>query len=156
MNSMRIITCAVVLALGAPLAAFAQMPPGEGPPPQFVQIRDNAKTAAFNDLSPDHRAKVQAIVAQVSSGSLDPQDAAKQIDGILTPAESQAVIGEQQKMRDAMQQAFANNGGNGGGFGSHGGGYQGQHASRQPDAGRFLLMLSGGFHPGGAGGERPQ
>jgi hypothetical protein len=150
MNSIRIFTCAVALAIGAPLTALAQMGPGDGPPPQFVQIRDNAKTAAFNDLTPDHRAKVQAIADRAAGGSLDREDAAKQIDAILTPAEAQAVLGEQQKMRDAMRQAFASAGGNGG-FGNREG-YQRSGERRQPDAGRFLLMLSGAFHRGGPQG----
>jgi len=150
-SSMRIITCAVALAFGAPAMALAQTVPDQGPPPgpppQFLQIRDNARTAAYNDLSSDHRAKVQAIVTQARSGSLDREDAAKQIDAVLTPAESQAVIGEGQKMRDAMRAAFANSGAAPGGFGNHEGSER-PGGNRQPDAGRILLMLSGGFHRG--------
>lgn len=75
------------------------MAPAQGPPPQFQQAREAAKTAALNDLSPDHRAKVQAIAQQVQSGSLSVQDAAKQIDGILSANETQAVLSEQQNLR---------------------------------------------------------
>jgi hypothetical protein len=111
--------------------------PGGGPPPEIrqamQQARDNAKTAAYNDLSADHRGKVQAIVNQVQSGSLSREDGAAQIDKVLTADESKAVLGESQKMREAMRQAFAN--ANGGAHGMHRG-------NRQPDAGRFLLMIS--------------
>ena len=99
------------------------------------QARAQAKTAAFNDLSADHRAKVQAILAQVQSGSLEPQDAASQIDAVLSPSESQAVLGEAQKMRDAMQKAFGNDGPPRG------------MMNRKPDAGRVLLMLSRSRRP---------
>lgn len=137
-----LLMAAFVLALAAPLGASAQMFDGSIPP-AILQARDQAKTAAFNDLSADHRVKVQAIVAQYNSGSIQRDDAVKQIDAVLTPDETKAVLGEQQKMRDAMRQAFANNGGGNGGFG-------GEHRApgsnggqrRAADAGRFLLMLS--------------
>jgi hypothetical protein len=133
-----ILMAGALLALGAPLSAAAQMYPGGGSmPPEVQQARDNAKTAAFNDLSPDHRSKVQAIIAQFNNGSIQRDDAVKQIDAVLTPDETKAVLGEQQKLRDAMRQAFANaNGGNGGFGGRRRGGNQ------QPDAGSFLLRLS--------------
>jgi hypothetical protein len=138
------------LALAIPSAVLAQgmAPSGGGQmPPEVQQARDNAKTAAFNDLSADHRAKVQAIVDKFNSGSLSMQDAGTQIDGVLTPDESKSVLGEQEKFRDAMRQAFANgNGGNGGGPPGSGGGFHGggMHGGgdRKPDAGRFLLMMS--------------
>lgn len=133
-----------LLVVGAPLAASAQMYEGSIPP-EILQARDQAKTAAFNDLSPDHRAKVQAIVAQYDSGSIQRDDAVKQIDAVLTPDETKAVLGEQQKMRDAMRQRMANNGEHH--FpGSNGG------QRRAPDAGRFLLMLSADVN----GEARPQ
>jgi hypothetical protein len=134
-----------LLALGTPIAASAQMfPGGDGPPPevraQMEQARTNAKAAAFNDLSADHRAKVEAIVAKFNDGSLEPADAASQIDAILTPDEAKAVLAEQQKLRDAMRQAFA--AANGGNAPERPGGYGSRGANRKPDAGRFLLMVS--------------
>lgn len=125
-------------ALASPLAAVAQMQPG-GPPPemraQFEQARTQARTAAMNDLSADHRAKVQAILAQVQSGSLDPHAAAGQIDAILTPAESQAVLGEVQKMHDALRKSMQN--------------APPPHPmmNRKPDAGRALMMLNMSMPP---------
>ncbi len=128
-----------LMALMFPLAALAQMPPdGQGPPPEvrarFEQARTQAKTAAFNDLSPDHRAKIQAISAQVQDGSLDRRAASAQIDAMLSPSETQAVLGEAQKLRDALQKTFAGEG-------------PSQPMNRKPDAGRFLLMVSGQPRP---------
>lgn len=144
------ITCAAILVFSAPLVALAQMQPDQGVVTQMQQARDAAKTAALNDLTPDHRTKVEAIAQQVQSGSLSSQDAAKQIDGMLTDTETQAVLGEQQKLRDAMRQAFGASGGTGGGFGSGGGrfgghgGFGGRQGNRTPDAGQFLLTLVNG------------
>src|SRR5579862_2211961 len=134
----RLLFAGVMAALASPLAALAQTPPAGpfgGPSPemraQFQKIRAQYQTAALNDLSADHRAKVQAILAQVQSGSLDRRDAATQIDGILTPAESQAVLAEGQKMRNDMRKAMAADAN-----------AQGHHMNRKPDAGRILMMLS--------------
>lgn len=132
---------AVLAALLSPVAALAQAAPPDAPPPggppspemraQMEQLRSQYKTAALNDLSADHRGKVQAILAQVQSGSLDPRDASEQIDGILSQSEAQAVLGEAQKMHDAMHKTMA------GSAPPHAGGMH-----RKPDAGRFLMMLS--------------
>jgi hypothetical protein len=129
-----------LLAAAVPLGASAQMYQGSIPP-EILQARDQAKTNAFNDLSADHRAKVQAIVANFNNGSIERDEAVKEIDAVLTPDESKAVLGEQQKLRDAMRQAFANNGGNGSFAGERRGGSERRSGQRQPDAGRFLLML---------------
>jgi hypothetical protein len=107
------------------------------------QARDTAKTAAFNDLSADHRTKVQSIVDQFNKGSLSRDDAANQIDAVLSPDETKAVLTENQKFRDSMHQMFANNGGGMGAGGMQGHQpMQGQRNDRKPDAGRFLLMVS--------------
>lgn len=140
----HIVFAAALAAMLSPLAVLAQGAPPppdgapQGPPPemraQFEQLRTQYKTAVLNDLSADHRAKVQAILAQVQSGSLDPRDASGQIDGILSPSETQAVLGEAQKLHAAMQKAMAQ------------AQAQAQHhrgmAGHKPDAGRFLMMLS--------------
>ena len=101
---------ALALAAGLPLAACAQQSNAaeNGPPPaihaQMQQARDNAKTAAFNDLTPADRAKVQAIINQVNNGQLtDLRAAAQQIDAALTPAETTAVLGERDKMMAAIR-----------------------------------------------------
>jgi hypothetical protein len=74
-------------------------------------MRAQSKADAFGALSPDHRAKVQAIVAQVSAGSLEPRDAVAQIDALLTPDERQSVEAVAEKSRDQMRAAFAGPGG---------------------------------------------
>ncbi len=103
---------ALALATGLSLAACAQQSNaaenGNGPSPemraQMQQARDNAKTAALNDLSAPDRAKVQTIVDQVGNGQLtDLRAAAQQIDAVLTPDESKAVLGERDKMMAAIR-----------------------------------------------------
>jgi hypothetical protein len=152
---------ALVLATGMPLAACAQQSNAaeNGPSPevraQMQQARDNAKSAAFNDLSAADRAKVQAIINQVNNGQLtDLRAAAQQIDAALTPAESQAVLGERTKMMAAIRANFPNGGPNGGpGAGPNGGPGAGPNGAppngerrgfgggRNQTAGRFLLQL---------------
>ena len=136
---------ALALATGLSLAACAQQSSaaenGSGASPemraQMQQARDNAKTAALNDLSPADRAKVQTIVDQVSNGQLtDLRGAAQQIDAILTLDESKAVLGE----RDKMMAAIRANMPAGAAPGGHPQGATGAH--RVNDAGGFLLQLS--------------
>ena len=134
---------ALLMATGLPLAACAQQSgnaaEGAGPPPAVVQARAAAKTAAFNDLSAPDRAKVQAIIDQVNNGQLtDLRSASQQIDSILTPAETTAVLGERTKMIDAIR---ANTparpeGAGPGGQNPSGGMHRGGN-----HAGRFLLQL---------------
>ncbi len=145
---------ALALATGLPLAACAQQSNASenGPSPEIRQqmqaAHDSAKTAAFNDLTPADRAKVQAIIDQVNNGQLtDLRAASQQIDAILSPTESKAVLGERTKMMAAIRanmparpdnmgpgpngappNGAAPNGGHRGGFGGN-------------DAGRFLLQL---------------
>jgi len=150
---------ALALATGLPLAACAQQSNAaeNGPSPairaQMQQARDNAKTAAFNDLTPADRAKVQAIINQVNNGQLtDLRAAAKQIDAALTPAESQAVLGERDKMMAAMRANMPARTDNNMGPGPNGAppngaapngerprGAWGGHGAKT--AGRFLLQL---------------
>ena len=101
---------ALVLATGMPLAACAQQSNAaeNGPPSdvraQMQQARDAAKAAAFNDLTPASRAKVQSIIDQVNNGQLtDLRAAAQQIDAALTPAETKAVLAERDKMMQTMR-----------------------------------------------------
>src|ERR1700736_1278895 len=101
---------ALVMATGLPLAACAQQSNAaeNGPSPevraQMQQARDNAKTAALNDLSAPNRAKVQSIIDQVNNGQLtDLRAAAQQIDSALTPAETKAVLAEREKMMQTIR-----------------------------------------------------
>ncbi len=112
---------------------------------QLQTLRDTAKTTSFNALSADHRTKVQAIVTQFNGGSVSMADAVTQIDAVLTPAESAAVLAAGQTMRDGMRKMYSD--ANGGsppparqGPPPGAGGGQGQR--RAPDAGRILLQLA--------------
>lgn len=156
---------AVALAAMAPVAAAAQAAgdpgvppngPANGPPSdvmraRIARARDDARAAAYDQLSAAHRARVQSIVDQINSGKLgDLRDAANQIDAILTPAETKAVLALGIKLRDAMRRPVAYGGG--GPDGPPPGGPPPDAAPpgpsappgvlmRAPDAGRFLLLL---------------
>jgi hypothetical protein len=147
---------AAVLAAGLPLTVCAQQagPPNGQPPEMRAQMqaaRDAAKTAAFNDLSPATRTKVQAIVDQINGGQLtDLRAAAAQIDAALTPAEAKAVLGEREKMMASMRANMPPrpDGAGPNGPGPMAGGPNGPGADhpRGPgaganDAGRFLISL---------------
>jgi hypothetical protein len=142
---MRPFLLATALAV-LPLAACTQgahADDGNGPSPEvqakLTQVRGAARDASFKDLSSDHQAKVHAIVDAFDGGSTELADAAQQIDAVLTPAESQAVLAEQAKMRDAIRQAMTQDGSSGG-FQGH---REGQGGGRRPpDAGRFLLTVT--------------
>jgi hypothetical protein len=145
---------ALALAATMPLSACAQSAQAQsqdGPPPaaraQMQQARDSAKTAALNDLSADHRARVLAIVDAVNNGTqTDLRAAATQLDAILSPGESKAVLGERDKMMQTMRATMPAGGPNGAGPGGPGRGPDGQGnpngMRRANDAGRFLLQLS--------------
>jgi hypothetical protein len=145
-----------------PAAAFAQQgPPGMGGPPPSPQqqaamdkARADAKVAAYAALSPAHLTSVNAIVAQVTAGTLDRRAASGQIDALLTPDEQKSVLMASSKSRDAMRTAMgappppAGAPPRGGRFGP-------------PSAGRFLLMVSmapqqrRGFAPGPRSSSAP-
>jgi hypothetical protein len=104
---MRYVLLAFALATAlVPAAAAAQTPPpGGGPPPnrgQLEEFRAAAKGNALKALSADHQAKIQAIVNSVAGGTLPMKDGAKEIDAILTPDESKAILAQAQKIRDMM------------------------------------------------------
>jgi hypothetical protein len=132
---------ALLAATGLPLAACAQQSGNaaeNGPPPALLQARAAAKTAAFNDLSGTDRAKVQAIIDQVNNGQLtDLRGAASQIDAILSPAETTAVLAERTKMMQSLRANMPARP-----EGAQGNGAQGNGAHRGGNhAGRFLLQL---------------
>jgi len=140
-----LISCALAVLTAAGCAS-AQSQSGDGRA-AMQQARTDAKTASWSALSTDHQAKVQAAVDGFNNGTLDIPTASQQIDAILTPAESAAVLAQSQKLRDAMRAAFAANGGGQGGPGQGapgqgGPGRGGMGAGRTQDAGRFLLSLA--------------
>ena len=114
---------------------------------------------AYNALTPAHRTQVQAIVTQVTAGSLAPRDAVQQINALLGPNEQQAVLAAAQQQRDDMRAAFAQSGmtppaGRGGPSAGAGAGAPaapggaggppapGANGPRQANAGAFLLRVS--------------
>jgi hypothetical protein len=111
------------------------------------QARADARAAAFAALTPPHAASVQALLAQVTAGSLDPRAAGTQIDALLTPDEKSAVLAAAEKARRNMRSALmgappppadgAPAGGPPPGGPPAGGGMFGP-----PTAGRLLVMLS--------------
>jgi hypothetical protein len=143
-----------LVALGAaPLAASAQ--PGPDMPPPSPELRAKmeavhaqAKSDAYAALTPDHRAKVQAIVAQVTAGKLSPREAEGQIDALLSAAERTSVRGVAENVHREMRASFAGNGPGGPGAGGPPppppdgppGGARGEH--RGPSAGGFLVRVS--------------
>ncbi len=153
---------ALMIAAGLPVSACAQQSNAaeNGPPPevraQIQAAHDAAKTAAFNDLSAGNRSKVQAIIDDVNSGKqTDLRAAAQQIDALLSPDETKAVLAERTKMMQTMRANMpprpdgANgpgpngpgpNGAGPNGAGPNGGPGRGAGA-RGNDAGRFLLSL---------------
>lgn len=146
MKQLRLTMLAVALGAALPAAAFAQpAPPAApgGPSPemraQFQHARDDARAAALNDLTPDHRTRVQAIVDQVNAGTLtDLRAAAQQIDAILSPEETTAVLGERTKMMSALHAAM----GNAGPAPQRPPNARGPQSGRSASAGRLLLMLA--------------
>src|SRR5580693_6957539 len=124
---------------------------------QMTQARSAAHDASFAALSADHKKTVQMIVDAFDNGKVDILAGAQQIDAVLTPAEAQAVLAEQKKMRDAIRAAREQNGDSSGGGGMNGGGGGGMNGGggggmngggggygrRAPDAGRFLITVSG-------------
>jgi hypothetical protein len=140
---MRNIFLVLLFAVCAlPIAAPAQFMPNLTPEQQaqVMQIRADTKTSAFKALSADHQTKVQAVITQFDGGSVSMADAVTQIDAILTPDESKAVIAQGQQMNDAMRKIFESANGGSPPPGPPGGG-QGP-PRRAPDAGRILLRLS--------------
>jgi len=142
--------CILALAASlAPLVACAQSDPQDGGGPsgdaraKMDAARSDAKTAAFAALTDAHRTQVQAIVDKFDAdgSTLTLTDAATQIDAVLTPQESAAVLAQRQKLRDAMRAAFAGSGAGGRGFGGGGGRGGGRGGRGAADAGRFVLQV---------------
>jgi hypothetical protein len=154
----RLLTLAALTAvLATPLAALAQSgppPDGQGPPPEIrakmEQLRASIRTEALTALSADHRKAVQAVLDQVASGKLkDAREAAKQIDAIVTPDETKAVLATRDALRNEMRGMMgpppggAPQGGPPQGGPPQGGGdHHDGGPPRMNDAGFYLLQLS--------------
>ena len=150
---------ALCTSITIPLAASAQMRPGMGGPPTAEQraalekVRTDAKVAAYNALTPAHRDRVAAIIADVVSGKQTPRVAAQLIDSVLTPDEQKGVQAAAATSFRAMRTAMGGAPPPGPPPAAQGlpGGPAAQGAPpprpggmmrRTPSAGRFLLMVS--------------
>jgi hypothetical protein len=130
-------------AVLTPVAVSAQPipPPGGpngGPPPEvrakLEQIRADAKANALKAISADHQTKIQAIITSFEAGSVTPKDAVQQIDGVLSPDETKALLDQEGKMREAQLAARPPSD-------SASPAPQSPERPRQASAGRFLLTL---------------
>jgi hypothetical protein len=148
---MKLSLLAFGLAAAIPMAAAAEPAAGAGAGggtpemrAQFDRARSEARTAAFADLSADHRAQVQAIVDKVTAGTLtNPVDAAKQIDAILTADETKAVLAERVKLGEAMHKGAPDGAGPPPGGPPSGGPPPGAPGMRPGgSAGGFILRVS--------------
>jgi len=107
-----ILAVTLAASVGGPFAAAAQPGPGGMGPPspelraKFDAVDAQAKTSAYAALSPDHRARVQAIVARVTSGAVPPRDGAAQIDALVSPDEAKAVLAVAAAERAQIRAAF--------------------------------------------------
>lgn len=113
------------------------------------KARADAKVAAYQALTPAHVTSVNAIVAQVTAGTLDRRAAAGQIDALLTANEKTAVMAAADKSFAAMRAMRGGGGPPPPSSGAAGpppppgpGGPPGGGRFGPPSAGRFLLMVS--------------
>jgi len=104
----RLLSLALCFVL-LPVAAGAQSPPMHGPTPSPAMraTMDKMKAdraALYAALMPEHRAAVETIIGQLATGKIaSHQDAAKQIDALLTPDEKTAVMAAHTKMQGDMR-----------------------------------------------------
>jgi hypothetical protein len=154
---MKRLAAALILCALTCVPALAQQPPSDsadGPPREMLQkieaVRDAARTRAAAALSDDHRAQVAAVVNRVKAGQLgDARTAAQQIDAILTPQESQAVLAARDAMMNDIRAAAAGGGPGMGGPPGPGGGGPGAGGEPAGEAG----PVSG---PSSSSGPPPQ
>jgi hypothetical protein len=146
----------IAVCAGSPLIALAQPGPGSddmGPPPavraKMDAIGAQAKAASYAVLTPEHRAAVDAILAKVRAGTLEPRAAGTQIDALLTPEETKAVMDVAVETREQARAAFGRampppppDGGPPNGGPPGGGPPGGEAHHRKMTAGGFLLRVS--------------
>ena len=88
MNIAKVALAASLFALGTPLAAQAQSVPAN-----YAAIQ----SAALGTLSPDSRFQVRNILGFFTSGQLDANTAAAQIDAVLSESEAKSVLEQAKK-----------------------------------------------------------
>src|SRR5579883_2354938 len=97
MKFVHSVACAAALSACIPLAAHAQQMTASDE--SLQRALDAARIAALNHLSDEHRAKILDLISQARSGAISADEGAKQMDGVLSPTETLAVLDEQGKMR---------------------------------------------------------
>jgi len=110
MHDCRKLLAVVLLSLAFPTTALAQAPPYGAAPSDstdFEQARQDASVAALNALSETHRSQVHGIVDRFDAGSLSFDDAARQIDTILSPDENKALLAQEQQFRSKLRPSQA-------------------------------------------------
>jgi hypothetical protein len=158
MMKRSLLLLALCAGVAVPVAALGQAgPPGmQGGPPSasdraaMEKARADAKAAAYLALTPAHKDRVTAIVADVVAGKTDPRAAAKLIDDLLSPDEQKAVRDAEQTARQAMRGGAMGGpppgtpGGPPPGPSAQAGGPPppGQGRRFAPSAGRYLIMVS--------------
>jgi hypothetical protein len=105
---------------------------------EFQQARETARSAVLSNLSPDHRARVEAILDRFRRGLVSTPAAAHDIDEVLSPEETRAVMNQERRFRDAMRQTYFNL--NPGSNAPPPDPFSDQ--SEAEDAGRFVLMVT--------------
>jgi hypothetical protein len=113
---------------------------------KMEQIHAQGRAQLLAALSPAHKAALANYIGQMAvATNPNPEVTARQIDALLTPAESQSVLRIhatlRDQMRSVMEQARTEMGRGGPPPGAH-------PQERAPDAGHILLMLA---MPGGPG-----
>jgi len=103
----------VILALCAsvvmPVVASAQTAPPTPSPElrsMMEKLHAQAKMAAYAGLTPAHAAAVNALVAKIAAGTLNPRAGTQQIDDLLTADEDKTVLVAARKQREAMHSAM--------------------------------------------------
>ena len=156
-----LIAAALVAVAGVPIAVDGQASSPMPPAPQMQRrhltdeqraamdnVMADAKTATYAALTPAHRDAVMSIVAQVSSGKLDPRSAGKQIDDLLTGGERASIATQAESVRKAMRAAMgAPDGPPPGGMAANapppGPGGAPEGSGRYAESpGRFIMMVS--------------
>ncbi len=146
--------------LVAPVAAFAQVPPGS-PAPQTGAAMDEFRTqvddarkqmraSVIGALTPAHRTAIANIIGSLAlSPTPDVQAAETSIDALLGDAEKSAIVASANAERSAMQQLRGQD---------HAGqpaGVATRPANATPDVGRIVLHTLASFGRSGGPGRLP-
>jgi len=97
MNVQKLFVAGALLAFATPAAAFAQTQTN-APTQISAAEKANVLGTVLNELTPDHRRQVKAIISLEQSGQMDQGSAFIQIDSVLSEDEAKAVLAEAAKV----------------------------------------------------------